>query len=363
MKKILRTAIVGAGKVSHNHAEALNSTPYASLVAVCGRSKDKTRNFADKYGIRPYTDINAMLAKEDLQAVVICTPHPAHAQPAVAALNAGVNVLVEKPLASTIVDCDAMIDAAKINGMKLGVVSQRRFYEPVRRVKDAIDAGKIGKPVLGVVQMYSWRDQAYYESDPWRGTWKYEGGGVLVNQAPHLFDLFQWLMGPIAEIFGFWANLNHPYIEVEDTAVAVVRFKSGALGNILVSNSQKPGIYGKVHIHGENGASIGVQTEGGAMFIAGVSEMADPPFNDLWTIPEEKNLLPEWQHKDRANFDAMSSTQHYFNLQDQDFLLSILEDRDPLITGEEGRVTVEIFTAIYQSTKSGLPIKLPLLRK
>jgi predicted dehydrogenase len=301
-----------------------------------------------------------MLEKEDVQVVVICTPHPAHAQPAIEALNAGVNVLVEKPLASTIKDCDAMIDAARINGLKLGVVSQRRFYKPVQRVKTAIDAGKIGRPVLGVVQMYGWRDQKYYESDPWRGSWKYEGGGVLVNQAPHLLDLFQWFMGPIDEIFGFWANLNHPYIDVDDTAVAVVRFKNGALGNILVSNSQKPGIYGKIHIHGENGASVGVQTEGGAMFIAGVSDMAEPPYNDLWTIPDEKNLLPEWQGKDRDHFEGINATQHYFDLQDRDFLLSILEDRDPLITGEDGRVTVEIFTAIYQSTKLGLPIKLPL---
>src|SRR5262249_62014545 len=119
----------------------------------------------------------------------------------------------------------------------------RRFYEPVRRMKDAIDAGKIGRPVLGVFTMYSWRDEAYYRSDPWRGKWATEGGGVLVNQSPHMLDLLRWFMGPIAALTGCWANLNHPSIEVDDTAVAVLRFQNGALGSIITSVAQKPGIY------------------------------------------------------------------------------------------------------------------------
>src|SRR5262249_5138131 len=154
----------------------------------------------------------------------------------------GVHVLVEKPMAASLADCDAMIAAAQKAGVHLGVISQRRFYEPVRRMKDAIDAGKIGKPALGVFIMYSWRDQAYYQSDPWRGKWATEGGGVLVNQSPHMLDMLQWFMGDIDEIAGYWANLNHPFIEVEDSAVALIRFKSGGLGSIVTSLSQKPGI-------------------------------------------------------------------------------------------------------------------------
>jgi predicted dehydrogenase len=363
MGKILRTAIIGAGKVSHYHARALQAIPNSELAAVCGRSAHKASVFAAQYGIRPYTDMSEMVKQEGVQAVVICTPHPAHAKPAIAAMNAGAHVLVEKPLASSLGDCDAMLVAAKSNGVKLGVVSQRRFFTPVQRMKAAIEAGKIGNPVLGVAQMYGWRDQAYYESDSWRGTWDNEGGGVLVNQAPHQLDLLQWFMGPIEQVFGFWANLNHPYIKVEDTAVAVIRFRSGALGNIVVSNSQKPGLYGKVHVHGENGASVGVQSEGGAMFIAGVSEIAEAPINDLWTNPGEEANLVRWQQTDRAEFQSTNATQHYFDLQDSDFLQAILEDRDPLITGDDGRVTVEIFTAIYQSTQTGLPIKFSLPQK
>jgi predicted dehydrogenase len=124
------------------------------------------------------------------------------------------------------------------------VISQRRLYDPVLRVKKAIDNGKIGKPILAVVTMLGWRNKEYYDSDPWRGKWKTEGGGVLVNQAPHQLDLLQWFMGDIKELFGYWENLNHPYIEVEDTALAVIRFSNGGLGSLIVSNSQKPGLYG-----------------------------------------------------------------------------------------------------------------------
>src|SRR5205085_7861889 len=133
-------------------------------------------------------------------------------------------------------------------GIKLGVISQRRLYEPVRRMKAAIDAGKLGVPGLGVFSMFSWRDPAYYRSDPWRGTWAGEGGGVLVNQSPHQLDLLQWFMGEIEEITGYWGNLNHPEIEVDDTALAMIRFTNGGLGSIVTSVSQKPGLYTRVHV-------------------------------------------------------------------------------------------------------------------
>src|SRR5204863_3853827 len=122
----------------------------------------------------------------------------------------------------------------------------------------AIDAGRISKPVLCTFTMFSWRDEAYYKSDPWRGQWAAEGGGVLVNQSPHQLDLLQWFLGEIEELTGYWANLNHPSIEVEDTALAMIRFKSGGLGSIVTSLSQRPGLYTKVHVHGSNGASVGV---------------------------------------------------------------------------------------------------------
>jgi predicted dehydrogenase len=143
--------------------------------------------------------------------------------------------------------------------------------------------------------------------------------------------------------------------------VAVIRFRSGALGNIVVSNSQKPGLYGKVHVHGQNGASVGVQTDGGAMFIAGMSSIQEPPVNDLWTVPGEESMLAQWKQEDSDLFNGLeNSMAHYFQLQISDFLRAITENREPLVTGEDGRKTVEIFTAIYRSQQTHSPVRFPL---
>jgi predicted dehydrogenase len=253
-----------------------------------------------------------------------------------------------------------MIAAARERGVRLSAISQRRFYEPVARLKAAIDAGKIGKPALGTVLMLSWRDEQYYRSDPWRGRLSTEGGGVLVNQAPHHLDLLRWFMGPIEEISGCCANLNHPYVEVEDTALATIRFSNGGLGSIVTSLSQKPGIYTKIHVHGSNGASVGVETDTGATFVAGMSGIAAPPLNDLWTIPGENHLLSRFEAEDRMRFGSVDPTVHYHALQIQDFLRAILEDRDPTVTAEDGRAVVEIFTAIYRSNRTGRPVRFPV---
>ena len=245
----IKVGLIGLGKVAHLHARALQSVARASFVAVCGRDIQRTQAFADEYSVRAFTDLGAML--QEIDCLIVGTPHPAHAKITVAAAKAGVHVLVEKPLAASLEDCDRMIQAARDNKVKLGTVSQRRFYAPCQRIKAAIDDSKIGRAILGSVAMYGWRDRAYYESDVWRGTWSDEGGGVLVNQAPHQLDLLLWFMGPVAQLAGYHANLNHPFIEVEDTAVAIVRFRSGALGQITVSNAQNPALWGKVAVHGE----------------------------------------------------------------------------------------------------------------
>jgi predicted dehydrogenase len=357
----LKTAIVGVGKVTDLHAAALVNLPESDFTAVCGRSREKTENYASRFGIRAYTDVSEMVSEEKIDVVIICTPHPNHREPTIAALEAGANVLIEKPLASSLEDCDAMIEASRRCGRQIGLIYQRRWYMPVQRVKQAIVDGKIGKPVFATVNMLGWRDKAYYESDPWRGTWKAEGGGVLVNQAPHQLDLLQWYMGEIEECFGVWSNLNHPYIEVEDTANAILKFKNGGVANIIVSNSQKPGIYCKVHVHGENGASVGVQTDGGAMFVAGMSTILEPPVIDIWTVPGEEAMLPVWVREESDFFNGLPNQMEYYHERNiEDFLQAVIEGRKPMITGEEGRVTVEIFTAIYRSTRDGKPVRWPL---
>ncbi len=361
MANQLKTGIIGCGKVGHIHAAVLGSVSESEFRAVCGRDEKRTQEFASRYQVKAYTDVTEMVIQEKLDIVTICTPHPVHREPAILAMRAGAHVLIEKPLASSLEDCDAMMAVAKETGKQIGIISQRRFYTPCLRLKNAIEAGKIGKPVLGIVLMFGWRDQVYYASDPWRGSWKGEGGGVLVNQAPHQLDLLQWFMGSeIDEVYGTCQNLNHPYIEVEDTALAIVKFKNGALANIIVSNSQKPGIYGKVHIHGDNGASIGVQTDGGAMFIAGMSNILEPPVNDLWTVPGEESNLSGWIEEDRNFFNTINPIEHYHKLQIEDFIDSLKQGRKPMITAHEGRITTELFTAIYRSQRDGKPVKLPL---
>ena len=358
MKRI-RTALAGCGKVGQIHAAALSQLPRSEFVAACDAQPSRAEKIAGQFGIDPFSDAAAMIRAARPEAVFICTPHPLHAETAITAAEAGVHVLVEKPMASSLEDCDAMLRAAHRSGIKLGVVSQRRFYEPVRRMKAAIDAGKIGKPALGVFMMFSWRDQAYYQSDPWRGKWSTEGGGVLVNQSPHQLDLLRWFMGDVAEVSGSFANLNHPYVEVEDTAVATLRFKGGGLGSIITSLSQKPGLFTKVHIHGTNGASVGVETDRGATFVAGVSKISEPPLNDLWTIPGEEPLLAQFQAEDRQRFASIDATTHYHALQIDDFLGAIVEDRQPSVTGEDGRAVVEMFRAIYDAGKRGRTVVLP----
>ena len=353
MRDRLRTAVLGCGKVAHLHAAALRDLPQSEFVSVCDTDIGRAAAFGSQYGVAAFSDCAEMIARFGAQVLVVCTPHPLHASGAITAAEGGVHVLVEKPLASNLADCDAMIDAARRNGVKLGVVSQRRFFEPVLRMKAAIDAGKIGRPVLGTVAMFSWRDEAYYRSDPWRGRWDTEGGGVLINQSPHHLDILQWLMGPVEEVTGRWANLNHPYIEVEDTAVAILRFRGGGLGSVTVSVSQNPGIYTKIHIHGSNGASVGAQTDSGATFIAGMSGVSEPPVNDLWTIPGETHLLESFREQDQEAFGHVDTTAYYHLLQDRDFLDSVLTGRDPAVTGEEGRKVVEIIQAIYESGRSG----------
>jgi predicted dehydrogenase len=355
----IRTAIVGCGKVGDTHAKALQSLDQSRFVAVCDATAARAEAFAARYGVRAFSDLEEMLDTGEIEMISICTPHWTHPDLAVACAEAGVHPLIEKPMAVDLQGCDRAIAAADRAGVKLGVVSQRRFYEPVQRVKRAVEAGKIGRPVLGTVTVMGWRSEDYYRMDPWRGKWATEGGGVMLTQTTHQLDLFQWFMGPIEELFGYWDNLNHPSVEVEDTAVAVARFKSGALGAILVSNSQKPGFYAKVHVHGENGCSVGVQTDGGSPFVSGVTEDVEPPFNDVWTVPGEECLLVEWKQEDRERCKRLDVLNHYHKIQIQDFLQSIIEDREPAVTGREGRKHVEIVVAVYRSQRDRRPVTFP----
>ena len=356
----ITTALIGCGKVGATHARALAKLPGSRLVAVCSRSAERAHRFGQSYGVPSYTDPDEMLDARRPDAVSICTPHPTHPNLIAVCAQHGAHVIVEKPLAADLSGCDRAIDACDVAGVKLAVISQRRLYPCVQRVRQAISDGKIGRPVLANLTVLGWRDEAYYRSDAWRGRWDTEGGGVMMNQTPHQIDLLQWMMGPVDEVYGQWDNVNHPYIEVEDTVVAVVRFVSGALGSVVLSNSQRPGLYGKLHVHGSSGASVGVQTESGSTFIAGVTTNVDPPINDLWTVPGEEERLAVWQGEDRAFAARIDVMEHFHELQIADFLEAIREDRAPMVDGRQGRRVVEIITAVYRSQRDRRPVKFPL---
>jgi predicted dehydrogenase len=353
MRNKIRIGLIGYGKVAHLHAEAVAASAGGQLVSVCGRNAARRNDFAAKWNIASRENVEEMARQDKIDAVIIVTPHPLHCECALEAFAAGVHTLVEKPMALTEAECNTMIAASQKAGKLLSVVCQRRWFPACERIKRAIDDGKLGKPALAQLTILGWRDKAYYDSDPWRGKWATEGGGILINQAPHQIDLMQWYMGPFGEITGFWDNFNHPYIEVEDSAVAAVRFKNGGMGSVLVSNSQKPGIYAKVHIHGSAAWSAGVQTDGGAMFIAGMSSIVEPPLNDLWTIEGEKNLLDKFRAEDEAFFKTINPTVHFFTCQIDDFCGAIREGRSPAATGEQGRETVKFIETLLKNGRPG----------
>jgi len=357
MQNKVRFGMIGYGKVAALHAQALATIQHGELVSVCGHRQEKRDSFAYRWGLNSRNSVKEMVKEDAIQAVLITTPHPQHYSDALLALKAGCHVLVEKPLTLSVAEAETLISEANKRNLLLSVIAQRRWYPSCQRIRHAIDEGNLGIPALGQLTILGWRDEAYYRSDPWRGSWEHEGGGVIVNQAPHQFDLLCWYMGEVAEVYGRWSNINHPYIEVDDSAVATVLFKSGGLASIFISNSQKPGIYAKVHIHGSSGASAGVQTDGGAMFIAGRSAVLEAPYNDIWTIPGQEALRTEWQKEDEEFFSSIDATWYFFAQQEENFARAILEGQVPLVTGSDGLQVARIIEGIYRSNREGIPIR------
>ena len=347
----VRFAILGPGKVATVHAEALARIPGARLIAVAGRNAERAAGLAAAAGARVDPGLDATIARGGVDAVIICTPHPLHAEQAIAAARAGLHVVVEKPMALDPADCDAMIATAREAGVLLSVVSQRRWYAPVRRVKAAIEEGRIGQPGLASVEVLGWRGADYYAMDAWRGTQAGEGGGVLVNQAVHQLDLLRWFLGTVAEVDAWTSNVNHPKLDIEDTVVASIRFVGGALASFVASNAQRPGLHARVHVHGSSGASVGVETDAGSSFVAGVS-LPSPARNDLWTIPGDEAATDRWAVEDAAALAGVDPATHHHELQLRDIVSAIRDRRPPAVDGAAGRATVELIEAIYRAART-----------
>ena len=347
----LRFGLVGTGLAGPLFAGALAARPDgAELVAVAARREESARAFAAKHGITAvHANWQALVNDPAIDAVCIATPTGSHREIAVAAAQAGKHVLTEKPIATTLADADAMIDACAAAGVQLGVIFMYRFMDTARKMKEAIDSGLIGRPLLGECVGKFWRDQAYYDSAAWRGTWAAEGGGSLMTQTSHTLDLMLWLLGPVSQVAGFFTVTPAHTIETEDLAVGSLRFTSGALGTVISSSGIKPPAPRSLTIHGEFGT---IKLTGDRL--------------TQWDVPGEPDadalrMLAECA-PDRGDTAAKAgyADSELHRRQIADFVAAIEQGRPPAIDGAEGRRTLEVMRAVYRSSSRNEMVSLPI---
>ncbi len=344
----VRVGLIGCGKIAKTHAAALASLAEADFVACCDAEADRATALAAEHGVpQVFSDVGALLRSGAVEAVCVCTPHPSHGAIVVAAAEAGVHVLCEKPLTISLDEANRMVEAAERAGITFGGIFQRRFWPAAQRIRAAIDGGKLGTVTLGECAVRIWRPESYFAQDAWRGQWATEGGGVLMNQAVHAIDLLQWYMGPIKEVFGRYNTFMHgAYIDVEDTAVATLVGVNGALATIQAASTYTPTFGFRVAVHGTSGAT------------ASVWEMPEgrEGVNDVWNIPGEEAHQHDWQ----AAAAPGPGFPGFHVLQIQDFLQAVRDGRPPAVSGAEAKKALEIILAIYESSRSGRVVTLPM---
>jgi len=350
VQKPLGFAVIGCGMIARFHVRALAEVPGTRVAALVSRKRDSAQKMAQELNLdcALETDLAAVLARPDVQAVIVTTPSGAHLEPAVAAAAAGKHVVVEKPLEITTERCDRIIEACARNTVKLCTIFPSRFGDANQALKSAIDGGRFGKLTLGETTCKWWRSQAYYDEGGWKGTKALDGGGALMNQAIHNVDLLLWMMGPVTHISGFTTMLAHERIEVEDTAVACLRFANGALGVIQATTSVHPGLPKTIAIHGDHGTVVVEQDD--------VLRWDFTP-----ETPEDKVIRQRFAQKTGAtggssNPAAISHQGHARQL--ADFVRAIQTNTAPLVDGREGRRAVEVIQAIYQAAQTGQTVAL-----
>jgi predicted dehydrogenase len=342
--------IIGCGMISQFHARAIADVRGAKLVACFDTRHESAQRFAAANGCAACSQLDEMLADQRVSIVTVATPSGAHMEPAVSAARAGKHVIVEKPLETTLKRCDRIIGECEKNGVQLGTIFPSRFHEASVRLKRAIEAGRFGRLALGDAIVKWYRSQEYYDSGAWRGTWALDGGGALMNQAIHSVDLLSWLLGPIVEIQARTATIAHTRIEVEDTAVATLRFANGALGLLEATTSAFPGYLKRIEIHGSEGSAVLEEEDLKAW------DFARPRRED-----EAVHALMK-QHKSGGGgaADPAAIGHHGHARQFRDFLAAVRSGRPPAVDGHEGRRSVEIVLAVYKAAETGQTIKLPL---
>ena len=346
----LGIGIIGCGMISHFHAKAIEEIRGATFVACHDMRFPSAEKLAHEYGATPYERLDQMLADPKVDIVTICTPSGAHMEPAVAAANAGKHVIIEKPLEVTLKRCDKIINACEKNGVTVSTIFPSRFHDSSQTLKKAIDAGKFGQLSLGDAYVKWFRTQEYYDSGAWRGTWALDGGGALMNQAIHSVDLLTWLMGPVESITAQTSTLAHERIEVEDVAVANLKFENGALGVIEATTAAFPGMLKKIEIHGSTGSAVIEEEDIKTWQFAKMTAKDKKIASRLETLTQTGGGA--------ADPSAIGHAAHAHQF--RDVINAIKRGSSPLIDGPEGRRSVEIILAIYQAAKTGKMVRLPL---
>jgi len=345
-----RFGIIGLGTIAHFHANAIQAMRGGRLVAVASRDRARADEFARKFGVDAAGSYRALVERDDIDIVTICTPSGAHLEPTVMAARHGKHVLCEKPFDVTLRRIDRMIETCQSSRVVLGGIFQSRTSEVYQRIKQAVDGGRFGRLALGSAYGKWWRSQAYYDSAAWRGTRRLDGGGCLMNQGIHAIDLLQWFMGPAVEVRAFAARRSHTRIDVEDAAVAAIRFASGALGVIEGATSAWPGHAKKIELCGDQG-SVATREDDLATWTFARREKGDAAL--------VKRLgARDTGRGGAADPRAIAFTGH--QRQFEDFVSALRTGRPPSVDGAEGRKSVELILAIYRSASTGRTVKLPL---
>ena len=342
--------IIGCGMIATFHARALAEIRGAKLIGCYDAISAASERTAAEQGCQAYTDLKDLLADQRIDVVTICTPSGAHMEPAVAAAKAGKHVVVEKPLEITLRRCDRIIEACRKHRVVLSTIFPSRFHTSSLELKKAVDQKRFGRLTMGDAYVKWFRTQEYYDSGAWRGTWDLDGGGALMNQAIHSVDLLTWLMGPVTEIRAQTATLAHRRIDVEDTAVATLRFKSGALGVIEATTAAWPGYLKRIEIHGSQGSAV-LEEEDLKVWDFAKKRASDRAIH--------KRMAAQRSGGGGAS-DPSAIGHHAHAMQFRDVLRAIRTGKNPAIDGAEGRRSVEIILGIYKAAETGKTIRLPL---
>jgi UDP-N-acetyl-2-amino-2-deoxyglucuronate dehydrogenase len=346
MTRKLRFGIIGCGVIGRIHAEAIASLADAQLVAVADSVPELAQKLAEKFHVTPYSDAQEMLAREHLDVVDVCTPSGQHGEHARQVMRAGVNVIVEKPMEISLQAIEEMLRVQQETGVKMAVISQHRFDPDTAKVHELIEEQAFGRLVLGNALVPWWRSQAYYDSGAWRGTWKLDGGGVLMNQSIHSIDLLQWLMGPVKSIFAYTDTLVHR-METEDVAVAVLRFTNGALGTIAATTDAYPGIGTRIEIYGDKGSAV---IEDDSLSYLHLARDDREEVSAYGATREQRASTVPAGPSAAQNPAALAIRSHA--LQIEDMMRAIREDGTPLVDGYGAKHPVEIILSIYESART-----------